>query len=139
MRIVVIDGQGGGIGKIIVEKLRAAFFKDVEILVLGSNALATSIMLKAGADEGASGENAVMVNAGKADIITGCIGIIAANAMLGEITPRMAEAVATSPAKKVLIPFNRCDLFIAGVPSQPLPALVDAAVEAIKNDMISKP
>lgn len=133
MRIAVIDGQGGGIGKIIVEKLKSAFCENVDILVLGTNVLATSLMLKAGGNEGASGENAIVVNAPKVDIIIGSIGIIAANSMLGELTPLMAKAIAESPAKKILIPLNRCNIDVVGVNNQPLPHLVDEAIELIKK------
>jgi len=133
MRIAVIDGQGGGIGKAIVEKLRLAFGVEIEILVLGTNALATSLMLKAGANDGASGENAVVFNAPKVDIIIGSIGIIAANAMLGEVTPLMAKAIAESSAKKILIPLNRCNLQVVGVTNEPLLHYIDAAVEMIKQ------
>ncbi|MBM7686750.1 MAG: hypothetical protein PWP07_2653 [Epulopiscium sp.] len=107
MRIAVIDGQGGGIGKSIVEKLRKELMEDIEIVALGTNSLATSFMMKAGANEGATGENAIVYNSSKVDIIIGAIGIIAANSMLGELTPTMAKAIAESPAKKVLLPLNR--------------------------------
>ena len=133
MRIAVIDGQGGGIGKIIVEKLKSAFCENVDKLVIGTNVLATSLMLKAGGNEGASGENAIVVNAPKVDIIIGSIGIIAANSMLGELTPLMAKAIAESPAKKILIPLNRCNIDVVGVNNQPLPHLVDQAIELIKK------
>ena len=135
MRIAVIDGQGGGIGKAIVEKMRTCFGNDIEIIALGTNALATALMLKAGANEGASGENAIIVNAPKVDLIIGSIGIISANSMLGELTPLMAKAVATSSAKKVLIPLNRCNVFVAGVKSEPLPHLIEDAVKMIKSFM----
>lgn len=131
MRIAVIDGQGGGIGKLVVEKLRKELPEEVEIIALGTNALATGIMLRAGANEGASGENAVVYSAGRVDIIVGVIGIIVANSMLGELTPLMARAVAESPAKKVLIPLNRCNIEVAGVKSEPLPHLVDNAVALV--------
>lgn len=133
MRIAVIDGQGGGIGKALVEKLRQALPEDVEIIALGTNALAASLMMKAGANEGASGENAVMVNAMRADIIVGTIGIIAANSMLGELTPLMAKAIAESPAKKILIPLNRCNIEVVSVKNEPLPHHIENAVRIIKN------
>lgn len=130
MMVAVIDGQGGGIGKSLVEKLRARL-SDVHILALGTNPLATSAMLKAGANEGASGENAVVYNARKADIITGSIGIIAADAMLGEMSPAMAKAVADSDAVKILIPLSRCNIIVAGTGSQPLPVYIDEAVDRV--------
>lgn len=134
MRIAVIDGQGGGIGRTIVEKLRKELPEDVEIIALGTNSLATSLMLKAGANEGATGENAIMVNACKVDVIMGTVGILAANSMLGELTAAMAKAVAESPAKKLLLPLNRCNIEIAGVDkSEPLPHLTDKAVQRLKD------
>ena len=128
MRIAVIDGQGGGIGKLIVEKLRVAFGNDIGILAMGTNALAASLMLKAGANEGASGENAIVYNAPKVDVIIGSIGIVCANSMLGELTPAMARAVSESDAAKVLIPLNRCNIFVAGIKEEPLPHYIDDAV-----------
>jgi len=133
MRIAVIDGQGGGIGKAIIEKLKEAFSENIEILALGTNALATALMLKAGANEGATGENAILLNAPKVHIIMGSIGIISANAMLGELTPLMAKAIAESPAKKVLIPLNRCNIMVVGVNNKPLPHYIDDAIEIIKG------
>jgi hypothetical protein len=131
MLIAVIDGQGGGIGKAIVEQLRKALGEDAKILALGTNPLATSQMLKAGATAGASGENAIVVNAKKADIIAGGIGIIAADAMLGEVTPAMAHAVSSSDAIKVLIPLNRCGIVVAGTEGKTLPNNIDDAVQTI--------
>jgi hypothetical protein len=133
MRIAVIDGQGGGIGKSIVEKLRQALPEDIEIVALGTNALAAALMMKAGANEGASGENAIVFNAARVDIIVGAIGIIAANSMMGELTPLMARAIAESPAKKILIPMNRCNIEVVGGKSEPLPHQIENAVKAIKN------
>jgi hypothetical protein len=133
MKIAVIDGQGGGIGKTIVEKLRACLGNEIEILALGTNALAAALMLKAGANEGASGENAIVFNASKVDIIVGSIGIIAANSMLGELSPAMAVAIAESSAKKVLIPLNKCHIYVAGVKSEPLPHYIDDAIKIIKD------
>lgn len=134
MRIAVIDGQGGGIGKSIVERLRKELPEGAEIIALGTNSLATSCMLKAGANEGATGENAIIVNAGKVDIIMGTVGIIAANSMLGELTLLMAKAIAESPAKKILLPLNRCNIEIVGVDrNEPLPHLTDKAIQSLKN------
>lgn len=133
MRIAVIDGQGGGIGRVIVEKLRKELSEDTEIIALGTNSSATALMLKAGANEGATGENAIIYNAGKVDIIVGVVGIIISNAMLGELTPKMAEAISSSTARKILIPLNRCNLEIVGVKSEPLPHYIDMAVSMIKN------
>jgi hypothetical protein len=131
VRIAVIDGQGGGIGKSIVEKLKKEL-PDAEILALGTNAIATATMLKAGADEGATGENAVVVNAPKVDLIVGVIGIISANAMLGELTPAIARAVSESPAQKILLPLNRCGIEVVGTPkSASLPFLTDELVKAV--------
>ena len=133
MRIAVVDGQGGGIGKTIIEKLRIELGNDIEILALGTNALATSLMIKAGANVGATGENAVVYNAPKVDIIIGSIGIIAANSMYGELSPNIARAVAESPAKKILIPLNRCNIFVVGITNEPLPHYIDHAIELVKN------
>jgi NAD(P)-dependent dehydrogenase (short-subunit alcohol dehydrogenase family) len=138
MRIAVVDGQGGGIGRAIVERLREKLGAGAEIIALGTNPLATSLMLKAGANEGASGENPIVVNAPKVDVIMGSIGIIAADAMLGEVTPAMAEAIAKSGAQKVLIPLNRCGIIVAGTVSEPLPFYINAAVDAVKTMAESK-
>lgn len=135
MRIAVIDGQGGGMGKAIVEKLRDSLGNEIEILALGTNPLATSLMLKTGADEGASGENAIVFNAARVDFIVGSIGIIAANSMLGELSPAMAKAIAESPAKKVLIPLNKCNIFVAGVRNEAVLSHIDDAVRIIKDFM----
>lgn len=137
MRIAVIDGQGGGIGKHIVEKLRRELpGEEIEILALGTNALATAVMLKAGANEGATGENAVIYNMPRVDVILGPVSIMFPNAMLGEMTPRMAEAINSSQAKKVLIPLTRSGVEIVGMKSEPLPHLVEelvSRVSVIKN------
>lgn len=133
MRIAVIDGQGGGIGKAVVERLRKACDEDVEIIALGTNSLATSIMLKAGANEGATGENAIVYNASRVDLILGSIAIVCANAFLGELTPKMADAIAESSVKKILIPLNRYNVFIAGVENRPLPHYIENAIEMVKT------
>jgi len=135
MRIAVIDGQGGGMGKAMVEKLRLEFGEDIEILALGTNALAANLMLKAGANEGASGENAIIFCASKVNVIMGSVSIIAANSMLGELTPLMAKAIAESPARKILIPMNRCNIYITGVKNEPLPHQVNNAIEMMRKIM----
>ena len=133
MQITVVDGQGGGIGKAIIERLRGELGQEIEILALGTNALATSLMLKAGANEGATGENAIGYNVPKSDIIIGSVAIIAANSMRGELTPLMAKAIAESPAKKILIPLNRCQIYVVGVNNEPLPHYVSYVVDFVKN------
>jgi hypothetical protein len=133
MKIAVVDGQGGGIGKAIVEKLRVSFGQELEIIALGTNALATSLMLKSGANEGATGENAITYNASKVDIIIGSIGIISANSMLGELTPSMACAISESHAKKILIPLNRCNIYVAGIKNEPLPHCILECIEIVKS------
>jgi len=128
-RICVIDGQGGGIGSATIKKLKVFFEESVEIVALGTNAIATAQMLRAGANRGASGENAIVQTVSRADAIVGPIGIIMAHAMMGEITPKAAEAIARSPAKKVLIPLSQENVEIAGLPSTPLPHLIDALIQ----------
>jgi hypothetical protein len=130
-RICVIDGQGGGIGSAIIKKLKESFEERVEIIALGTNAIATAQMLKARANRGASGENAIVHTIKNIDIIIGTIGIIMANAMMGEVTPRIAEAVTGSSAKKVLLPLSQEFVEIVGVASVPLPHLIDALIEKI--------
>ncbi len=128
-RICVIDGQGGGIGATIIRKLKEIFGESVEILALGANAIATAQMLKARANRGASGENAIVQTVKNVDLIIGPVGIIMAHAMMGEVTPKMAEAVSMSPAKKLLIPLSQENVEIIGASSAPLPHLIDALME----------
>jgi hypothetical protein len=135
MRIAVIDGQGGGIGKALVERLRAVFGEEMEILALGTNALATTGMLRAGANEGASGEYAIVWNVPRVDVILGSIGIIASGSMLGELTPAMARGIAESPARKILIPLNRCGIRVAGVSNEPLPHAIESAIGLVREFM----
>lgn len=134
MKIAVIDGQGGGIGKHIMEKLRAKLPNETELIALGTNSLATAQMIKAGASEGATGENAICYMANRVDCITGTISIMTANAMLGEITPRIAEAIGSSAAKKYLLPLNKNDIRIIGVAKEPLPHLIEELVETIEKE-----
>lgn len=113
MRIMVMDGQGGGVGRSLIEELHVRF-PEAEIVAVGTNAAATANMMKGGAAVGATGENAVVYNSGRADVIAGPIGIVMANAMLGEITPRMAEAVASADVPILLIPMSRCNAQVMG-------------------------
>ena len=131
MKIVVIDGQGGSLGRALVEGVKG--LEGSEIYAVGTNSIATSAMLKSGADFGATGENPVVVNCRDADIIAGPIGIIAADSLLGEITEKMAAAVAKSNAAKVLIPVSRCSVTVAGVRDMPMGELIKIAVEKIKT------
>ena len=130
MKILVIDGQGGRMGKALVETLRRRGFSG-EILAVGTNSAATAAMLKAGADEGATGENPVVVASRRADVILGPMGIIAANSLLGEITPAMALAVSESEACKVLVPVNRCRIRVAGVQEMSLGDYTERAVDTV--------
>lgn len=133
MKIAVIDGQGGGIGRLIVEKLRQGLGQNCSILGLGTNAVASSVMLRAGANEGASGENAVVFSASRVDIIVGSVAIIAANSFAGELSPAMAEAISSSNAVKVLLPLNRSGIEIVSVIDEPLPIQVDQLVAKVKE------
>lgn len=133
LKIMVVDGQGGGIGSLIVKSLRKECGNSVEITALGTNAVATTAMMAAGAERGASGDNAIAWNAGTADIITGPISIMLPNAMLGELTPDMAEAISSSPARKILIPLNQEQVDIVGIQKEPLPHLVEALIKNIKE------
>lgn len=131
MKIAVIDGQGGGIGKALIEKIKSIGKGDFKIIALGTNTLATANMLKAGASDGATGENAIVFNSSRVDIIMGPIGIITANSMLGELTPKMAQAISESSAKKILIPFNKCNIYITGVNDESLQNHLDSAVQKL--------
>ena len=135
MQVAVIDGQGGGIGNSLVEKIKARFGARVHVIALGTNAVATSYMIRAGADDGASGENAIIVNADKVDLIVGTVGIISANAMLGELTPAIAKAISSSRAKKILIPLNRCNLLVTGVSATGLPEHIEEILEQIAKEL----
>jgi Ni,Fe-hydrogenase maturation factor len=135
MKVAVIDGQGGGIGKSLVEKIKSKFGNQVHVIALGTNAVATSLMIRAGADDGASGENAIIVNVDRVDMIIGTVGIISANSMLGELTPAMAKAISSSPAKKILIPLNRCNLMVTGVSASSLPEHIDEIIESVRNSL----
>jgi len=133
-RICIIDGQGGGIGSAIIKRLTAVVGNGIDIIALGTNAIATAQMLKARANRGASGENAIVYTVKDADIIIGPVSIIMANAMMGELTPAMAQAVASSPARKLLLPLSQENIEIVGQEKSPLPHLIDALIEEnLKN------
>jgi len=131
VKLLVIDGQGGKMGKAVVEQLKAAMPQQ-EIIAIGTNSIATSTMLKAGADMGATGENPVIYNSTDADIIIGPIGIIVANSLLGEVTPAMAAAVGGSEAIKLLIPSSKCNSHVVGTQDLSLTEYVALAVEKVK-------
>jgi len=128
MKVAVIDGQGGGIGSLLIKRMREAFQESVEIIALGTNAIAAAQMMKAGANRAASGENAIIVMARKVDLIVGPISIILADAMMGELTPGMAAAIARSPARKFLLPLTQELVEVVGVTLEPLPHLVEHLV-----------
>ena len=140
MKILIIDGQSGRLGAQVIEGLRKAGLSDRHsIIAVGTNALATSGMINAGADQGASGENAVVVQCRSADLIAGPIGITLADAMLGEITPRMAAAVGQSAAARILLPSDRCNTFVIGVTPMTRKQQIDAAVMQIMTLCTQQP
>lgn len=126
--IGVVDGQGGGIGSAVIRKIKDLYEETVDITALGTNAIATAQMLKARANRGASGENAIVRTVPKMDVIIGPIAIVMAHAMMGEVTPRMAEAVALCPARKLLIPLSQENIEVVGVLSAPLPHLIETLI-----------
>ena len=132
MNILVIDGMGGGIGKSIIEHIKSKT-PDVEITAVGTNSIATSAMLKAGANNGATGENAVVFNCAKADFIIGVTGIIFANAMHGEISPVMAAAVSSSSAHEILLPIDKCNVTVLGLADKPLQSHISEITVKIKE------
>ena len=132
INILVIDGMGGGIGKAIIEHIKTEL-AGAEITAVGTNSIATSAMIKAGANYGATGENAVVFNCTKADFIIGVTGIVFANAMHGEISPKMAEAVSSSPAHKILLPIDKCNVTVLGVADKPVQAYISELAEKIKK------
>ncbi len=134
MKIVVIDGQGGRLGCLMVERVKARLPR-AQVYALGTNSTATAAMLKAGADFGATGENPVVQGVIDADGVLGPVGIVVANAILGEVTPNMAEAVGSCRAKKYLVPMNSCGVVVAGVEELPLSAYVSQAVAALAAEL----
>ena len=132
--VAIVDGQGGGMGRALAEAVKKDF-PDLWVRALGTNALATAAMLKGGADEGATGENAVVFGAGRAHILLGPVGVLAANGLLGEVTPRMAEAIGASGAVKILLPSQRCSIRLAVGPAQPLQYYLDDAMRLLDEEV----
>lgn len=135
MIIAVIDGVGGGIGAQIVTQLRRELPLDVEILALGTNAVATDRMMKARANRGASGENAIRVSIAQADFILAPIGVVVPNSLMGEVTPAIAEAIAGAPARKLLLPINQPHFEIVGIEWKALTKQITAAIEVIRQEL----
>jgi hypothetical protein len=136
-RICVIDGQGGGIGKTLIKAIKGRYGETVEVWGLGTNAIATGQMLKAGANRGATGENAIVWSVRQADLVIGSVSITWANAMLGEVTPAMAEAVMNSQALKILLPLSQENVHFTGWLSEPLPHMVTTIVEKKIREVFS--
>lgn len=132
--VVIIDGQGGGVGRALTEAVRKTY-PGVHVRAVGTNALATAAMLKAGAAEGATGENAVIFNARQADVLLGPVGILAANGLLGEVTPRMAEAIGSSDAVKILLPSQRCSIRLAVGPGQSMQGYLEDAMRLLGEEL----
>ena len=130
MEVLVIDGQGGRIGQQLIRAILARY-PQAEVTAIGTNSLATSAMLKGGAAQGATGENALLVACRRADVILGPLGIVIADALMGEISPAMAAAVGQSRAKKILVPMNQCDILVAGVEDLPVSRLLERAVDQL--------
>ncbi len=135
--IAVIDGQGGGIGSAMIKRLRETLAEEIEIIALGTNAMATGAMLKVGANKGASGENAIAQTVKKVDIIIGTTAIVFAHSMMGEVTPKMAEAIASSPAIKCLLPLKIPEMEIIGATKEPLPHLIDQLIKRIQEILVT--
>jgi hypothetical protein len=135
LKIAVIDGQGGGIGSLVVRRLKEEFSDSAEVIALGTNAAATTAMMKSRANKGATGENAIIWNSDKVDIIVGPLSIVLPNAMLGEVTTKMATAIVASPARKLLVPLNQENIEIAGGHKEPLPHLIELLIVRIKESI----
>lgn len=128
IRIAVIDGQGGGIGTTVIKKIKETYGERTEVWALGTNAIATAQMMKAGANKGATGENAICYCVGRVDVIIGPVSILVSNAMMGEMTPQMVQAIGTSPAPKLLLPLTQESVVIVGTLREPLPHMVDRLI-----------
>lgn len=136
MNILIIDGQGGQLGSMLIKEVSARF-PAASVTAVGTNATATTAMMKAGAKKAATGENPVVVACRKADVIIGPVGIVIADALLGEITPVMATAVGQSDAVRILIPVNKCNSLVAGVPDVPLAQLLEDALHKL-NEVLKR-
>ena len=134
-KICIIDGQGGGIGATLIKYLFDPSNTHIELIALGTNAIATTQMLKAGANKGASGESAICKTLATADYILGPVAVSWPNAMLGEVTAKIAESVTSSPAFKIFIPLSQENILIIGINTEPLPHLVQEAVDKIKEEI----
>ena len=132
MNILIIDAQGGGIGRQLISHIKREL-PDLYITAVGTNSMATTAMLKAGANQGATGENSVAVACRRADIIIGPIGIIVADSMIGEITPSIANAITQADAEQILIPFSNCNTYIAGMSDIHMRKLINAAIDELRN------
>jgi hypothetical protein len=138
MIIAVIDGMGGSIGHQIILQLRREFDEETEIVALGTNSVATMNMMKARANRGGTGENAIRVNVGDADVVMGCLSILIPNSMMGELTPPMAESIASCKARKVLLPLTNPRIELLGVVEAPLPQLIGAAIKQVRGEPDNK-
>jgi len=136
VRICVIDGQGGGIGAALIKRLKEVYGEEHEVIALGTNAVATAQMMKARANRGASGENAIVRTVATADVVLGCLSIVLANSMMGELTPRMAAAIASASAPKILLPLTQERVVIVGLTPEPLPHLVEEIVSHRLKEMM---
>ena len=134
VRIAIIDGQGGGIGSLIVKRLRDEFGDEIEILVLGTNASATAAMMKSRANKGATGENAIIWNSNRVDLIIGTLSIVLPNAMLGELTPKIAETIVAANVRKILLPLNQEGIEFVGLEKEPLPHMIEKIIDIIRQE-----
>ena len=135
MKILIIDGQGGQLGGQIIKAIRSTF-ADADITAVGTNAVATATMLKAGAHQAATGENPAIVACRKADVIIGPIGIVIADSLMGEVTPKMAVAVGQADAKRILLPVNKCDNLVAGVSKPTVSTLIEDVLQKLKTELV---
>jgi hypothetical protein len=135
VKIAVVDGQGGGIGSLIVKRLRDEFGDGIEIFALGTNAAATSAMMKSRANKGATGESAIIWNVNRVSLIIGPLSIVLPNAMLGELTPKIAEAIVASDVKRILLPLNQEGIDMIGVAKEPLPHMIEQVVEKVRQEV----